>query len=1063
MHFTDIFVKRPVLATVISLLILLAGVQSVLKLPIRQFPEVSDTKIEISTFYPGANADQIKGFITTPLQQAVASTEGVDIIQSSSTQNVSTITLKLRLDADADRALADVLSKVNEVKGVLPDEANDPVVKRTTGAGFALMYISFKSNQMSSPQISDYLDRVVKPKLQAINGVAAADILGGSTFAMRVWLDPDRMASLGITPLDVRTALAANNFTTAAGEVKADFTQKNINAQTSLESPEQFEQLVVATRGDTVIRLGQIAKVELGPENNSFSAAFDGLKAVFMGIQTTPDANPLTVIKNVREAMPEIQRLLPTSLEANIAYDATEFINASIMEVGKTLAEAGLIVIIVIFLFLGSVRSTVIPVVTIPLSLIGVALVLVALGYSINLLTLLALVLAIGLVVDDAIVVVENIHRHIEDGMKPFDAAIQGAREIMGPVIAMTITLAAVYTPIGFTSGLTGALFREFAFTLAGAVIVSGIIALTLSPMMTSKMLKSHDQESWFGRLVERIFGALQRFYRRRLDGTIKQRAVFAWVAILTVVLSGILYNAINRQLAPPEDQGVLFAFVNAPEHTNLDYLTTYTDNLTDTFMAVPEKQNLFAINGFPTSHGAFMGLILKPWGERTRSDLSVMGELQGKFTAVSGVNIFATAPSAIPVGAGEMPVEFVLTYPGDYTRLAEVLDELKAEATKSGLFIFTNADLRFQTPQVELKVDKDRANKLGVTMQDIGSTLATLLGGNNVNRFTVQGRSYQVIPQVPRTERSTVDQILKFHVRAADGSMVPLSSFVSVSQSVQPNGLATFQQLNSAMLQGVPFPGHTIGEGIAFLQQKADEIMPQGMAYDFKGESRQFIQEGNTLAITFAIALLLIYLVLAAQFESFRDPFIILIGLPATVFGALFVLFILGEVNGAMQNNPPVNLGSGTINIYTQIGLVTLIGLIAKHGILMVEFANKLQETKGYDKHLAIKEAAAIRLRPILMTTAAMVIGVVPLLLANGAGAHSRFDIGIVIAAGMTIGTMFTLFITPAIYSYVARDRRHMHDLENESDVLAHDAAEADLVVAEPANDEKPAREAAE
>lgn len=1057
MHFTDIFVKRPVLATVVSLLILLAGLQAFLQLPIRQYPEVSDTKIEIRTIYPGANADQIKGFITTPLQQAVASTEGVDTIDSRSSQNVSVITLKLRLDADADRALADVLSKVNEVKGILPEDANDPVVKRTTGAGFALMYISFKSEQMSAPQISDYLDRVVRPKLQAINGVAAADILGGSTFAMRIWLDPDKMASLAITPLDVRNALAANNFTTAAGEVKADFTQKNINAQTSLETPEAFANLVVATRGDTVVRLGQVAQIDLGPQSYDASSAFDGLKAVFMGIQTTPDSNPLTVIKSVRDAMPDIQRGLPSGLDARIAYDATEFINASIWEVGTTLVEAGLIVIVVIFLFLGNFRSTLIPVVTIPLSLIGVALVLVALGYSINLLTLLALVLAIGLVVDDAIVVVENIHRHIEEGMKPFDAALKGAREITGPIIAMTITLAVVYAPIGFTSGLTGALFREFAFTLAGAVIVSGIIALTLSPMMTSKMLKPHEKLSWFGRLVERVFGALQRFYRRRLDGTIKQRAVFAWVAVLTIVLSAVLYNAINRQLAPSEDQGVLFAFVNAPEHTNLDYLSTYTDNLTETFLAVPERKNLFSINGFPNTHSAFMGFIMKPWGEREKSDLTLMGELQPKFRGLAGVNIFATAPSAIPVGAGEMPIEFVLTYPGDYIRLAEVLETLKAEAMKSGLFIFTNADLRFQTPQVELVVDKDRANKLGVTMRDIGATLATLLGGNNVNRFTVQGRSYQVIPQVPRTERASVDQILSYRVRATDGTMVPLSSFITVGQSVQPNGLATFQQLNSAMLQGVPFPGRTIGEGIAFLKQKADEIMPQGMAYDFKGESRQFIKEGNTLAITFAVALLLIYLVLAAQFESFRDPFIILIGLPATVFGALFVLFILGEINGMMQNNPPVNLGSGTINIYTQIGLVTLIGLIAKHGILMVEFANKLQESKGYDKHLAIKEAAAVRLRPILMTTAAMVIGVVPLLMANGAGAKSRFDIGIVIAAGMTIGTLFTLFITPAIYSFVARDRRHMHDLENESDVLAHD------VVAEPANDAAPLREAAE
>jgi len=1062
MHFTDIFVKRPVLATVVSLLILLAGAQSVLKLPIRQFPEVSDTKIEVTTVYPGANADQIKGFITTPLQQAVASTEGVDTLTSRSSQNVSTITLKLRLDADADRALADVLSKVNEVKGVLPEEANDPVVKRTTGAGFALMYISFKSTEMTPPQVSDYLDRVVKPKLQAINGVASADILGGTTFAMRVWLDPDKMASFGITPLDVAQALQANNFTTAAGEIKGKYTQQNINAQTSLETPEQFGQLVVANRGGTIVRLGQVATINLGPQNFASSSAFDGVKAVFMGIQTTPDANPLTVIANVRESIPEIAKQLPAGLEVKIAYDATEFINESIWEVAKTLAEASAIVILVIFLFLGNLRSTLIPVVTIPLSLVGVALVLVALGYSINLLTLLALVLAIGLVVDDAIVVVENIHRHIEEGMTPFVAALKGAREITGPVIAMTITLAAVYAPIGFTSGLTGALFREFAFTLAGAVIVSGVIALTLSPMMTSKLLKSHEHQSWFSRLVERVFGALQRFYRRRLDGTIKQRAVFAWIAVLTIVLSGVLYNAINRQLAPAEDQGVLFAFVNAPDHTNLDYLTSYTDPLTEDLLKLPERQNLFSINGFPNSQSAFIGLILKPWGDRERSDLSVMGELQPKFSGVAGANIFATAPSAIPVGAGELPIEFVVTYPGDYTQLADVLDKLDAEAKKSGLFIFTNADLRFSTPQVELVVDKDRANKLGITMREVGATLATLLGGNNVNRFTVQGRSYQVIPQVPRTERASAEDVLKYRVRAADGSMVPLSSFVTLGKSVQPNGLQTFQQLNSATLAGVPFPGRTIGEGITFLKQKADELFPRGMAYDFKGESRQFVNEGNTLAITFAVALLLIYLVLAAQFESFRDPFVILIGLPATVFGALFVLFILGEVNGAMQNNPPINLGSGTINIYTQIGLVTLIGLIAKHGILMVEFANKLQETDGLDKHTAIKEAAAVRLRPILMTTAAMVIGVVPLLIADGAGAKSRFDIGVIIAAGMSIGTLFTLFITPAVYSYVARDRRrfvaeaHQHEDEVAADNIIHgEVPDGPHVVAAPANDQ--------
>ena len=631
------------------------------KLPIRQFPKVSDTTITITTSYPGANADQIKGFITTPIQQAVASTEGIDTLKSTSAQNVSTITMKLRLDADGDRALADVLSKVNEIKSVLPEESNDPVVKRTTGSPYALMYIGFNSKTMTSSQISDYLDRVVRPQLQAINGVASAEILGGATFAMRVWLDPDKMASFAITPLDVANALASNNFTTAAGQVKSDFVQKNINAQTSLEKPEDFANLVVADRGDTIIKLGQIATINLGPQDFESSSSFDGLKAVFMGINVTPDANPLTVIKAVADAMPDIQRQLPAGLEAQIAYDATKFINSSITEVSKTLMEAAVIVIVVIFLFLGNVRSTIIPVVTIPLSLVGVAVLLLALGYSINLLTLLAFVLAIGLVVDDAIVVVENIHRHIEEGMTPFDAALKGAREITGPVVTMTLTLVAVYAPIGFTSGLTGALFREFAFTLAGAVLVSGVIALTLSPMMSSKILKGHQKQGWFSRGVERVFSALRRVYSRMLNGAMKQRPVFAFMLLIIVAMTGILYMAINKELAPAEDQGVLFAFANSPEQTNLDYLTTYTDRANEILREIPERQNIFTINGSGNTHSAFVGLILKPWGERERSDKQIIAELQPKFSGISGIKTFATAPSAIPIGAGEMPVEFVL------------------------------------------------------------------------------------------------------------------------------------------------------------------------------------------------------------------------------------------------------------------------------------------------------------------------------------------------------------------------------------------------------------------
>jgi multidrug efflux pump len=1009
--FTDIFVRRPVLASVVSLIILLVGLQAVWKLPLRQFPEITKTTITITTGYPGANADQIKGFITTPIQQAVASAEGIDTLTSSSAQNVSTVTLNLKLDADGDRATSDVLSKVNQVRGILPREANDPIVTRTTGEGFALMYIGFNSDVMSSSQISDYLNRVVQPKLQSISGVANAEILGGQTFAMRVWLDPDRMAALGVTPLDVSQALQANNFTTAAGEVKGNYVQTNINAQTSLSSVEGFENLVVVTRGETLIRLGQIARIELGPENFNSSSSFDGLKAVFIGVYATPSANPLTVISDVRAAMPSIEAEMPVGLKAAIAYDATTFIRESIKEVATTLGQAAIIVVIVIFLFLGSIRSTIIPIVTIPLSLIGVMIALLALGYSINLLTLLALVLAIGLVVDDAIVVVENIHRHMEEGMDRFSAAVQGAREIAVPVISMTITLAAVYAPIGFTTGLTGSLFREFAFTLAGAVVVSGVIALTLSPMMCSKLLKFDKENGRFAHFLDRMFESIKRRYQKRLHNSLNYRPATIFLLVCVLIATALTYQTTRRELAPEEDQGVLFALVNAPQHTNLNYLELYMNEVGKVLRSLPESEHYFGIMGFQGVHSGFGGVLFHPWDERKRNLQQLMQDLQPKISQVPGVQAFLFAPPSLPGSSGGPPFQFVLTSSRDHRELAEVLDKINQEAQKSGLFLFTDGDLRFDTPQVEVKIDRDKANQAGVTMEDVGTTLATLLSGNYVNRFNLEGRSYQVVPQVPRDFREDPNWLLKYEVRTRSGDMVPLSNFATLERTVQPTSLNTFQQLNSASITGVPFPGRSMGEAVEFMKTKAAELLPEGMSYDWGGEARQYVQEGNTLAVTFFFALVVIYLVLAAQFESFRDPFIVLVALPTAMFGALL----------------PMNLGAASVNIYTQIGLVTLIGLISKHGILMVEFANRLQEEEGLDRRAAIEKAAAVRLRPILMTTAAMVVGMLPLLIAQGAGAKSRFDIGLVIAGGMSVGTIFTLFITPAVYSYVARDRRKM------------------------------------
>ena len=1008
MSFTDIFIKRPVLASVVSLLILLIGAQAGFKLPIRQYPELSNTTITVSTTYPGANADLIQGFITVPIQQAVASTEGIDTLVSTSTQNVSTVTLNLKLDADPDRAMTDVLSKVAQVKGILPREADDSVVTKKTGEGYALMYLSFNSKVMNSSQISDYLTRVVQPKLQTIDGVANAEILGGQIFAMRIWLDPDRMAALGVTPLDVRAALANNNFTSAPGQLKGDFVQTNIDAKTSLDNPEAFGKLVVLNRGDALIRLNDVAEIELGPQSADSSSVFDGRKAVFIGVYATPSANPLTVITNVRSAFPEIQRELPVGLEATIAYDATNFIRASLWEVVKTLSEAAIIVVAVIFLFLGNLRSTIIPIVTIPLSLVGVLGLLLALGYSINLMTLLALVLAIGLVVDDAIVVVENIYRHIEEGHRPIQAALMGAREIVYPIVAMTITLAAVFAPIGFVSGLTGALFKEFAFTLAGAVLVSGVIALTLSPMMCSRLLKAHNGNGGdrFTRFLDRMFDGLKQRYQRRLHGTLNYRPVTLLVLVGVIAATGLMYMTTQKELAPEEDQGVLFTLVKTPQYANLDYLEDATKQLYKVYSTVPEKDHVFTINGMGDVHQGFAGILLKPWGERTRSQKDVLQELSPRISSLPTALALAFSPPALPGSTGGPPVQFVITTTRSFPELAEVLADVEKSARDSGMFIFSDSDLRFETPQIEFHIDHDKANRLGISMADIGGSLATLLGGNYVNLFDLYGRSYRVIPQVPRDYRLNESWLTRYQIRTASGALVPLSNVASITKTVQPNALTNFQQLNSATLSAVPFPGRTVGEAINFLREKAKSF-PEGFSYDFQGESRQFVQEGNTLVYTFIFALVVIFLVLAAQYESFRDPFIILVALPTSMFGALI----------------PLNTGLATINIYTQIGLVTLIGLISKHGILMVDFANKLQAEKAVSRRQAIEEAAAIRLRPILMTTAAMVVAMMPLLIARGAGAASRFDIGLVIAAGMMIGTIFTLFVTPAIYTLLAKD----------------------------------------
>ncbi|TXH99111.1 MAG: multidrug efflux RND transporter permease subunit [Pseudomonas sp.] len=1003
MAFTDPFIRRPVLATVVSLLIILLGLQAFSKLVIRQYPQMESALITVATAYPGANAETIQGYITQPLQQSLASAEGIDYMTSASQQNLSVISIYARIGADTDRLFTELLAKANEVKNQLPQDAEDPVLSKEAADASALMYVSFYSDELSNPQITDYLSRVIQPKLATLPGMAEAEILGNQVFAMRLWLDPVKMAAYGITAMDVTSAVQRYNFLAAAGEVKGQYVVTSINATTDLKSPEAFAAIPVRTDGDTRVLIRDIAKVEMGAANYDSISSFDGIPSVYIAIKGTPSANPLDVIRNVREALPELEAQLPPNLKVSVAYDATEFIRASIEEVVKTLAEAVLIVIVVVFLFLGAFRSVLIPVITIPLSMIGVLFFMQLMGYSINLLTLLAMVLAIGLVVDDAIVVVENIHRHIEEGKTPFDAAIEGAREIAVPVVSMTITLAAVYAPIGFLEGLTGALFKEFALTLAGAVVISGIVALTLSPMMCAKLLRHEENPSGLAHRLDLIFERLRRRYQKALHGTLDTRPVVLVFGVIVMTLIPVLLMFSKSELAPEEDQGVVFMFTNAPQPTNLDYINAYTDQFVEIFKEFPEYYSSFQINGFDGVQSGIGGFLLKPWDERERTQMEILPLVQSRLNDIPGLQIFGFNLPSLPGTGQGLPFQFVINTPNDYESLLQVAERIKQQAMESGKFAFLSVDLAFDKPEVVVDIDRAKAAQMGVSMQDLGATLAILLGEGEINRFTIDGRSYKVIAQVERPYRDNPGWLSSYYVRSESGQMVPLGTLIRVSDRARPTRLKQFQQLNAAIIEGVPIV--SMGEAVETITQIARQESPHGYTFDYAGASRQYIQEGNALFLTFGLAMAIIFLVLAAQFESFRDPLVILVTVPLSICGALI----------------PIFLGLSSMNIYTQVGLVTLIGLISKHGILIVEFANQLRRDKGMGVREAIEEAASIRLRPVLMTTAAMVFGMVPLILATGAGAVSRFDIGLVIATGMSIGTLFTLFVLPCVYTLLA------------------------------------------
>ena len=1006
MKITDIFIRRPVLAIVVNLVILIAGIQSIRSLSVRQYPRSDIAVVTVTTAYIGANADLVRGFITTPLERVIASADGIDYLESSSAQSVSTITVHLKLNYDTNAALTQIQAKVAQVRNTLPPEAEAPVIELATADNeFAAMYLGFSAKDLDGNEITDYLTRVVQPKLSAVSGVQRADILGGRTFAMRVWLKPERMASLNISPTDVRTALTQNNYLSTLGATKGTMTSVNLVANTNLQTPEEFKKLVVKESKGTVVRLGDIADVVLGAENYEQEVRFNGQSATFMGIWVLPGANALDVIKRVRATMPEIQAALPSGMQGGIPYDSTEYISHAIHEVLKTLSETILIVILVIFLFLGSVRAVIIPVVAVPLSLVGAVFIMLIMGFTINLLTLLAIVLSVGLVVDDAIVMVENIERHMHLGQKPFEAALAAARELVGPIIAMSLTLATVYTPVAIQGGLTGALFREFAFALSGAVIVSGIVALTLSPMMGSRLLREGATERGFSGWVNHRFETVRQRYRRGLTSTLKYRpAVLAvWIGFLILIFP--LYMFSGRELAPTEDQTVVFGIVQAAPNSTLDQTTLFTGEVNKVFESFPEKKAVFQLT-FPT--GGFSGMVTKPWNERKKSSQQLQVEASMGLSQIPGIRIIPVVPPALP-GGGTFPVDFVVASTAEPEQLVEFANQLVMKAFGSGLFMYADTDLKFDQPQAEVVFNRDKLRSEGVSLSQAGADLSTMLSGNYVNRFSIQGRSYKVIPQIKRSERLTADQLQDIYIAGANGKLVPLSTFATIETSTQPRELKRFQQLNAVRIQGAIPPGVSLDKALKMLETEAQKILPKGYTMDYAGESRQLRREGSKFLGVFMLSAILIYLVLAAQFESFRDPFVVLAGsVPLAISGSLMFSF----------------LGFTTINIYSQVGLITLVGLVAKNGILIVQFANHLQE-QGRDKLSAVIEAGETRLRPILMTTAATVVGHLPLVFARGPGAGARNSIGIMLVTGMIIGTAFTLFVVPSIYMLVAKTRK--------------------------------------
>ncbi|MDH3634838.1 MAG: efflux RND transporter permease subunit [Gammaproteobacteria bacterium] len=1005
---TDYFIKRPVLSLVISTLIVLLGVQAFFNTQVRQYPELETSVITITTAYPGANAELIQGFITTPVQQAVSSTVGIDFVRSSSSNSVSVVEVHMKLGVDADVALTEVSTKVSSIRGELPIESEDPVIAKQSAEGFALAYYGFYSETLSDVEVTDYLLRTIQPALATVKGVAQAEILGGKTYSMRVWMDPVRMAAQRVSAADIVNAIGAENYQSAAGQTRGQLVQTDVNAVTDTSDPDVFERFIIREEGDNKVRLGDVADIELGAENYDSLVMFDNVPSIYIGINGTTDGNPLTTIKLVTAKLEKMKSAFPPGLNVAIAYDSTEFIQASINEVIFTLAQASVIVIIVIFLFLGSFRSTMIPLVTIPLSIIGVLFYMQVMGYSINLLTLLAMVMAIGLLVDDAILVVENIYRHIGEGLRPMQAALLGAREIAKPVIATTIVLCVVYAPIGLLGGLTGVLFKEFAFTLVGTIIISTIIALTLSPMMCSRLLKPTISNNAYARLVNDLFEKIHRGYENTLASSLKTRSVTVFFVVCVVAMLVAMFQFIQKELAPEEDQGVIFTFSQAPDHSSLDYLNKYTAPYIDIFREYEnEYQSSFMANGFAGPTVSFAGMLLKPWEERSLTSIEMIPQIQLKLDQQPGLQSFAFNPPSLPGASGNTPVEFILKTQQGYDQLYGVVQQVLDRARESGKFFFIKSDFNFSKPEIRVTIDRERADSMGISMREIGQTLGVILAEGYVSRFNLAGRSYKIIPQARSVERQNAEIVGQYYVYSDQGEQINLSTLVDIDYTSVPRELVQFQQQNAAKIDAVP--GVPLGEALQVLRDITEEVAPAGYSFDYQGQSRQLVQEGSVLALTFGFAIIVVFLVLAAQYESLRDPLIILTTVPLAMFGAIIPMF----------------LWQVSMNIYSQVGLITLIGLVSKHGILIVEFANAIQKNDNLSPTEAVIKAASIRLRPILMTSFSTIIGIMPLVVASGAGAASRQSIGITIVSGFAIGTLFTLFVLPVIYTFFAADHR--------------------------------------